>query len=303
MRGLARLTQRRAKSALISERRRAARPPATKEKKKTKKTLAQVLRIAAPTPKASSSSCRFGPNRPDHTIPESEEAKEPEATSSSLLLVIFHPGPSSPQPEQSLLACSASSAAPSNAAGSSAAATVKADALRPSSPVVVETPMSEGVLDASNGEEAPDEKGSHAAVVPPSWDDLMEMLKGLLLFHVTLSVVLLLLCPGYSRHPLHDATREQLFKRLKEQLCRVEAEKEAIRAEADILKKEKEALEGQVNEAGQENLQLKREKKELRASLAAQKKESEDLLAGLAAQKEEMEARFAAQKKEMEEEY
>ena len=48
-----------------------------------------------------------------------------------------------------------------------------------------------------------------------------------------------------------------------EQLCRVEAEKEAIRAEADILKKEKEALEGQVNEAGQENLQLKREKKEL----------------------------------------
>ena len=38
--------------------------------------------------------------------------------------------------------------------------------------------MSEGVLDALNGEEAPDEKGSHAAVVPPSWDDLMEMLKG-----------------------------------------------------------------------------------------------------------------------------
>ncbi|RVW28060.1 hypothetical protein CK203_097980 [Vitis vinifera] len=348
MRGLARLTQRRAKSALISERRRAARPPATKEKNKTKKTLAQVLRIAAPTPKASSSSCRFGPNRPDHTIPESEEAKEPEATSSSLLLVIFHPGPSSPQPEPESTGLQvvdepeemrhtsnlrmgllrrhgkqlASSAAPSNAAGSSTAATVKADALRPSSPVVVETPMSEGVLDASNGEEAPDEKGSHAAVVPPSWDDLMEMLKGLLLFHVTLSVVLLLLCPGYSRHPLHDATREQLFKRLKlekveaelatarkevvdgwEQLCRVEAEKEAIRAEADILKKEKEALEGQVNEAGQENLQLKREKKELRASLAAQKKESEDLLAGLAAQKEEMEARFAAQKKEMEVEY
>ena len=36
-----------------------ARPPATKEKKKT---LAQVLRIAAPTLKASSSSCRFGPS-------------------------------------------------------------------------------------------------------------------------------------------------------------------------------------------------------------------------------------------------
>ena len=52
----------------------AACPPATKEKKKkkTKKTLAQVLRIATPTPEASSSSCRFGPNRSDHTIPESE---------------------------------------------------------------------------------------------------------------------------------------------------------------------------------------------------------------------------------------
>ena len=72
------------------------RPPATKEKKKTKKTLAQVLRIAALTPEALSSSCRSGPSQPDHTISESEK---PEATSNSLQLVIFHPGPSSPQPE------------------------------------------------------------------------------------------------------------------------------------------------------------------------------------------------------------
>ena len=80
----------------------AARPPTTKKKKKTKKTkktLAQVLRIAALTPEALSSSCRSGPSQPDHTISESEEAKEPEATSNSLQLVIFHPGPSSPQPE------------------------------------------------------------------------------------------------------------------------------------------------------------------------------------------------------------
>ena len=35
-----------------------------------------------------------------------------------------------------------------------------------------------------------------------------------------------------------------------ERLCQVEEEREAIRAEADSLKKEKEALEGQVNEAG-----------------------------------------------------
>ena len=80
----------------------AARPPAKKEKKKknqTKKTLSQVLRIADPNLEASSSSCRFRPSRPDHTVPESEEAEEPEATSSSLQLVVFHPGPSSPQPE------------------------------------------------------------------------------------------------------------------------------------------------------------------------------------------------------------
>ena len=67
--------------------------------KKTKKTLSQVLRIAAPTLEASSSSCRSGPSRPDHTIPESEEAEEPEATSSSLQLVVFHQRPSSPQPD------------------------------------------------------------------------------------------------------------------------------------------------------------------------------------------------------------
>ena len=38
--------------------------------------------------------------------------------------------------------------------------------------------MSEGVSDASNGEEAPEEKSSHAAAVSPSWEELMEMLKG-----------------------------------------------------------------------------------------------------------------------------
>ena len=77
-----------------------AGPPTKKEKKKkkkTKKTLSQVLRIVAPNLEASSSSCRSGPSRPDHTIPESEEAEEPEATSNSLQLVVFRP--SSPQPE------------------------------------------------------------------------------------------------------------------------------------------------------------------------------------------------------------
>ena len=58
-----------------------------------------MLRIATLNLKALSSSCRSGPSRSDHTILESEEAEEPEATSSSLQLVVFHSGPSSPQPE------------------------------------------------------------------------------------------------------------------------------------------------------------------------------------------------------------
>ena len=72
------------------------------------------------------------------------------------------------------------------------AATVQADAPGPSStavaqsgattfgdaPTAVETHVSEGVPDASNGEEATDEKSSLAAAVPPSWEELMEMLKG-----------------------------------------------------------------------------------------------------------------------------
>ena len=64
-----------------------ARPPARKEKKKkqkTKKTLSQVLWITALNLEASSSSCRSGPSCTDHTIPESDEAEEPEATSSFL---------------------------------------------------------------------------------------------------------------------------------------------------------------------------------------------------------------------------
>ena len=69
---------------------------------------------------------------------------------------------------------------------------VQADAPRPSStaaaqlgttafdnaPTVVETHASEGIPDASNGEEALDEKSSPTAAVPPNWEELMEMLKG-----------------------------------------------------------------------------------------------------------------------------
>ncbi|KAL6317874.1 hypothetical protein AAG906_030628 [Vitis piasezkii] len=240
-----------------------ARPLARKEKKKTKKTLSQVLRISAPNLEASSSSCRSRPSRPDHTIPESEE--EPEATSSSLQLVVFHPSlvpePSSPNRPESL-------------------------------PAMMGTPMRRG-LEAPNGEEAPVERSDYTAAVPPSWEELMDMLKGLPLFHVTLSAALLLLCPGYIRHPLHDAHTRAAFRA-------AEGGEGGYPGEADTLKKEKEALEGQVNEAGQENLQLKRDE---RTVLPSPPGEGVEDLPGMAAQKEEMEASFAAQKKELEEEY
>ena len=74
-------------------------------------------------------------------------------------------------------------AAQSEAAGSGAAATVQATAqsdttVASDAPTAVETRGSEGVPDASIDEETPDEKSSPAAAVPPSWEELMEMLKG-----------------------------------------------------------------------------------------------------------------------------
>ena len=88
---------------------------------------------------------------------------------------------------------SATAATQSEAIGSGAAATVQADAPGPSSmaaaqssttafgdaPAVVETRGSEGVPDASIDEEAPRMlKGSLAVGVPPSWEEMMKMLKG-----------------------------------------------------------------------------------------------------------------------------
>ena len=83
-------------------------------------------------------------------------------------------------------------AAQSEATGSGAAATVQTDAPGPSStaaaqsstiafgntPTAVETRGSEGVPNASIDEEALDEKSSPTAGVPPSWEEMMEMLKG-----------------------------------------------------------------------------------------------------------------------------
>ena len=87
---------------------------------------------------------------------------------------------------------SAISATLSDAIGFSAAATVQADAPGPSSTTAaqsgttafddalaaVETHGLEGVPDASNDEEVPNEKSSPTAAVPPSWEELMEMLNG-----------------------------------------------------------------------------------------------------------------------------
>ena len=76
--------------------------------------------------------------------------------------------------------------------GSGATAAVQADAPGPSSatiaqpgitahsdaPATVETRGLEGVPEAMIDEEALDEKSSPAAAVPPSWEEMMEMLKG-----------------------------------------------------------------------------------------------------------------------------
>ena len=91
---------------------------------------------------------------------------------------------------------SATSATLLDTIGSSATATVQANAPGPSSmaaaqsgttafgdaPAAVETHGSEGVLDASNNEEVPDEKSSPTTTVPSSWEKLMEMLKGMSCF-------------------------------------------------------------------------------------------------------------------------
>ena len=46
----------------------------------------------------------------------------------------------------------------------------------------METRGSEGVPKAAINEEAPDEKSSAAGAVPPSWEEMMEMLKGVSCF-------------------------------------------------------------------------------------------------------------------------
>ena len=87
---------------------------------------------------------------------------------------------------------SAAAAAQLEAEVSGTAAKVLANALGPSSMAAaqsdttafgdalaaMETRGSERVSDVSIDEEASDEKSSPAAAVPPSWDELMEMLKG-----------------------------------------------------------------------------------------------------------------------------
>ena len=204
-----------------------------------------MLWIATPNLEASSSSCRSGPSRSDHTIPEYEEAEELEATSSSLQLVFFHPRPSSPQRELKSVdlqvadkpeemrspselrerlmrrhgkrlnvpinlgppqakkvhldrggedptpkvpaptttrldgdRVSASAPASPDAVGPSTAAMVQADGPGRSSLAMVGTPMPEGVVEVPSGEKAPVERSSYTAAAPPSWDELMVMLKG-----------------------------------------------------------------------------------------------------------------------------
>ena len=87
---------------------------------------------------------------------------------------------------------SAAAAVQPNAVGSNVAATAWPDVPGPSAaavaqpgviahnnaPTAVETRGTEGVPEAAIDEEALDEKSSPAATVPPSWEEMMEMLKG-----------------------------------------------------------------------------------------------------------------------------
>lgn len=67
--------------------------------------------------------------------------------------------------------------------GPSSTATAQSDVTTfGDAPTAVETHGLEGIPDASNDEEAPDEKSSPTATVPPSWEELMEMLKGVSCF-------------------------------------------------------------------------------------------------------------------------
>ena len=91
------------------------------------------------------------------------------------------PAPKVPAPATSRLngdGASASAPVPPDAAGSSTAAMVQADGPGRSSPAMVGTPMPEGVPKAPNGEEAPVEKSGYTTAVPPSWEELMDVLKG-----------------------------------------------------------------------------------------------------------------------------
>ncbi|RVW75242.1 hypothetical protein CK203_047180 [Vitis vinifera] len=198
---------------------------------------------------------------------------------------------------------SASAPVPPDAAGPSTATMVQADGPGHSSLAMVGTPMPEGVAEVPTSEKAPVERDNAEARHPLGISESVVPL----ILHLqewTMSEAVEVVTFGI-RYMMRSC--EQLFKRLKvAEAMRAlylpasgmampgGGEREAIRAEADSLRKEKEALEGQVNEVGQENLQLKREMEELRANLAAQKKELEDLRAGMVAQKEEMEASFAA---------
>ena len=73
---------------------------------------------------------------------------------------------------------SISAPVPPDAAGFSMTAMVQADALGRSSLAVVGTSVPKKVSEAPNGEDALVEKSIYTVAVPPSWEELMNMLKG-----------------------------------------------------------------------------------------------------------------------------
>ena len=86
---------------------------------------------------------------------------------------------------------SASALAPLDAAGPRTAVMVQDDGPGRSSPAMVGTPMPKEVAEVPTGEKAPVERNSYTAAAPPSWEELMVMLKGVPCF-----------IDAEARHPL-----------------------------------------------------------------------------------------------------
>ncbi|KAL6312552.1 hypothetical protein AAG906_029548 [Vitis piasezkii] len=177
-------------------------------------------------------------------------------------------------------------------------------------------------------EEVLDQKDTHASVFPPSWDEMMDILKHVPCFTdakppstkmsdffpltkqisvnlggnlpvftvevVTSSILLLFRIMHTSLAGTNPISIISSSWWGVEALKLAKGEREAIHIEADKLKKKSGVVEAKLKGIEQEISQLKKEIEELRARFTTQKKEMEELQTRFAVQKNELEARFAA---------